>query len=1046
MDVPLQRDFLCGISLRTANHVIVCALFLFVLAFLCHPSLRAQTQSTQQRDFHQSSWGSEDGIGAVFDVQQSQDGYLWLTTSRGVLRFDGAKFETMEEVSHGAIRDDEAYTVMAGRGDYVWLTTRAAGLLLWKDRKVTAFPYDRRCVTAALTNGMVEDTDGSLWVRALSGLYRLNGTSCEMIDTEKGYPGGLPAAIFVDSKGTVWAKAPSGALVSRSRGDYKFRLRQFVSGPSPNPAFLGEDPEGGIWISDDNGIRPVDLRPRSVRSPPTTQMAPVATSPFGDFAFAPDHSLWVVTPDHLSHFSPEKWRGKSTISTSSGDQFTRGSGLSSDVVWRILVSREGDTWIATNSGLDQLRRTILRSVALPPGRQFQYAIAAGAAGSVWIGSRGLPLTHVKADGTIETFTKIHEVTCIRRDRHGAVWVAAKRLFRVKETPSPTLLEMHYPGEDSAQVVAIAVDPNDELWATVRPGPTYHLVNGEWRNESDALGKTAGVVGDMMSDDAGNIWFAFATNLVRWDGKSFQKYSYPRGPLDISVVTMAIGDDHVWLAGRGGTMMFARGQFYPMIFADRDMPGRVSGIVETETGDLWMNGTYGINHVSADDVRGYLRDPRSLLHAKRFDAQDGLPGFSAERFPVPSLVESGNHLWFATTKGIASLDPLIVEQRRNLSPPPIYITSVRTNGSRFQADSELRLPKQTENLEIDYTGLSLTNPRRVLFRYKLDGIDQDWQPAVFRRQAFYTNLHPGHYRFHVIGCNNDGVWNDTGAVLDFVIPATFVQSSSFKVLCFAAFVGLLLLAYRLRMSRVTGQLKAQMHARAEEREQIARDLHDTFFQSIQGLVLRFHTATSRLQAEHPAREMFEEALKQSDDVMAEGRDLLLDLHATTSKPSDLPAALADYGEQMRKGRTGDFRVAVNGGVRPLHPIIFEELSRIGKEAIGNAFQHSTASLIEAELNYEPNALRMRVRDDGSGIDANILKEGHRDGHLGLPSMQERARNIGAELDLWSRVGSGTEIELRIPATLAYANGSSQHKRRNLWLRPNTPKDESGVIEN
>ncbi|HEX8894099.1 MAG TPA: triple tyrosine motif-containing protein [Terriglobales bacterium] len=511
--------------------------------------------------------------------------------------------------------------------------------------------------------------------------------------------------------------------------------------------------------------------------------------------------------------------------------------------------------------------------------------------------------------------------------------------------------------------------------------------------------------------------------------------------------MAVGDDHVWLAGRGGTIMFARGHFYPMIFADHDMPGRVSGIVETETGDLWMNGTSGINHISSDEVKQYLRNPQSLLHAKRFDAQDGLQGFSAERFPVPSMVESGDHrLWFATTKAIASLDPLSVEKRRNPLPPPIYITSVRTNGVRLAAESELRLPKRTENVEIDYTALSLTIPKRVLFRYKLDGIDGDWQPAVFRRQVFYTNLHPGHYRFHVIGCNNDGVWNDTGAVFDFVIPATFVQSSLFKALCFAAFVGLLLLAYRLRMSRVTGQLRARMHARAEEREQIARNLHDTFFQSIQGLLLRFHTATSRLQAGHPAREMFEEALRQSDEVMAEGRDLLVDLHATSSKPNDLPAALADYGEQLRKERSGNFKVAVNGGIRPLHPIIFEELSRIGKEAIGNAFQHSIARSIEAELNYEPNELRMRIRDDGSGIDANILKEGHRDGHLGLPSMRERARNMGAEFDLWSGVGVGTEIELRIPATLAYANGSSRRKRRKFWVQPRTPKDDSEVIEN
>jgi hypothetical protein len=384
----------------------------------------------------------------------------------------------------------------------------------------------------------------------------------------------------------------------------------------------------------------------------------------------------------------------------------------------------------------------------------------------------------------------------------------------------------------------------------------------------------------------------------------------------------------------------------------------------------------------------------------------------------------------------------VEQRRNFLPPPISVKSILANGLRFAAAGELGLPKRTESVEIDYTALSLTIPRRVFFRYKLDGVDGDWQPAVSRRQAFYANLHPGHYRFQVIACNNDGVWNDAGAAFDFIIPATFIQSSLFKALCWAAFVASLFLAYRLRMSRVTGQLRARMHARAAEREQIARDLHDTFFQSIQGLLLRFHTATSRLQADHPAREMFEDALKQSDEVMAEGRDLLVDLHATTSKPNDLPTALADYGEQMREGRSCNFKVALNGGVRPLHPIIFEELSRIGKEAIGNAFRHSTARSIEAELNYESNELRMRVRDDGSGIDADILKEGHRDGHLGLPSMRERAKNIGAQLDLWSRSGVGTEIEVRIPASLAYSsgqNGDSQGKNRRFSGRNNVAED-------
>ena len=225
----------------------------------------------------------------------------------------------------------------------------------------------------------------------------------------------------------------------------------------------------------------------------------------------------------------------------------------------------------------------------------------------------------------------------------------------------------------------------------------------------------------------------------------------------------------------------------------------------------------------------------------------------------------------------------------------------------------------------------------------------------------------------------------------------------------------------------------MYERLAERERIARELHDTFFQGIQGLLLRFHTATSQLGKDDPARRIFEETLKQSDQVMLEGRALVLDLRATTSEQEGLPTALADFGEGLPKRGPCDFRVVVNGAIHPSNPIVFEELFKIGKEALSNAFRHSGAHSIEAELNYERSALRIRIRDDGTGIDT-ILLHGHRDGHFGLPGMRERAQKVGAHLDVWSRSGAGTEVELRIAARVAYVserNGSGLSKRWRLW---------------
>jgi signal transduction histidine kinase len=211
-------------------------------------------------------------------------------------------------------------------------------------------------------------------------------------------------------------------------------------------------------------------------------------------------------------------------------------------------------------------------------------------------------------------------------------------------------------------------------------------------------------------------------------------------------------------------------------------------------------------------------------------------------------------------------------------------------------------------------------------------------------------------------------------------------------------------------------------------------------------LRFHTATSQLRKDEPARPIFEETLKQSDQVMFEGRELVLDLRATVSEPTDLPTAFADFGEEMRRGGSCSFRVVANGSIRPLHPVVFEELFKIGKEALSNAFRHSGADSIEAELNYQRSELRVRIRDDGSGIDSIILQQGHREGHFGLPGMRERARKLGAHLDVWSRPGAGTEVELRIAGGLAYVSesqGSRLWTLRRLWHRT---KQQGGPHEN
>jgi signal transduction histidine kinase len=230
-----------------------------------------------------------------------------------------------------------------------------------------------------------------------------------------------------------------------------------------------------------------------------------------------------------------------------------------------------------------------------------------------------------------------------------------------------------------------------------------------------------------------------------------------------------------------------------------------------------------------------------------------------------------------------------------------------------------------------------------------------------------------------------------------------------------------------------QVRTRLYERLAERERIARDLHDTFFQAIQGLLLRFNTGTSMLKQDEPARAIFEDALKQSDQVMMGGRELLLDLRTGSGEASNLSEAFVNAEGELRKIRDTDYKVIVQGEPKDLHPVVFEEAYRLGREALVNAFQHSRATSIEAELIFEPSGLRLRFRDDGIGLDPKILREGRRDNHWGLPGMRERAKKIGAHIEIWSRNGAGTEIEVWIPASVAYLTPKRSPSSRLLLVR-------------
>ena len=464
----------------------------------------------------------------------------------------------------------------------------------------------------------------------------------------------------------------------------------------------------------------------------------------------------------------------------------------------------------------------------------------------------------------------------------------------------------------------------------------------------------------------------------------------------------------------------------MRWKDPNLPGRVSGIVETERGDLWVNAFSGVTHVSAEELAKWLRNPDYTVSAEHFDALDGLPGFSAYRVPEPSVFESPEgRLWFATTKGIAWLDPATLERNRNRVPPPVIVLSVLTNHTTYPGRNGLTLPARTQNLQIGYTALSLAVPERVIFRYQLDGIDKDWQDAGTRRQAFYTNLKPGTYRFDVIACNNDGVWNEKGASLQFRIAPAWYQTIAFKLLLVTTFVGMALLLFLFDRQRYATLLRVRFDERLEERTRLARELHDTLLQTIQGSKLVADEAKD--STSDPARTQWAlERLSQwLNRATVEGRAALDSLRNPATETEDLASALRCAGEVCVCGSMR-IAVSVSGVIRPLHPIACGEVFRIGEEAIRNARHHSGGTTLGIEVHYG-NGLVLRVRDDGCGLNTKLTECG-KPGHFGITGMRERARNIGGRLALDAFPAKGTCVTLTVPGHVIFKSSDIS------WLAP------------
>ncbi|WP_181259375.1 ATP-binding protein [Pseudoduganella armeniaca] len=427
------------------------------------------------------------------------------------------------------------------------------------------------------------------------------------------------------------------------------------------------------------------------------------------------------------------------------------------------------------------------------------------------------------------------------------------------------------------------------------------------------------------------------------------------------------------------------------------------------GTLWMNGGAGLSAIAPAELRRAAADPAHRVRFERLDYRDGLVGTASAITPLPSAIRATDGtLWFSTMASVFAFDP--AQLPRNALVPPVYVTALKAGGQAWPARQGVLLPPHTSALEVEFTALSYRSAERVGFRYQLEGVDHGWQEAQGRRAAHYTNLAPGRYRFRVIASNDDGVWNEQGAALSFEIAPSLTQTLWFRVLCALGVALALWLLHRMRLRRVARGLAARINERHAERERIARELHDTLLQSIQGLILKMTAAVHRLR--DGEREPLEAALDQANRVLAEGRDRVAGLRGEALPAGGLAQAISSQGEPLARDHGVRFSVVTEGTSMPLDDAVAQEALAIVREAVWNAFAHAQPRSVSVTLCHAPAELRIAVVDDGRGMPREIVDEGGRSGHWGIPGMRERALKIGATLSL-ATSAQGTVWTLRVP---------------------------------
>ena len=802
---------------------------LLMVAALCAlialaPPARAARHARLLGDYAHRAWTAAQGAPAQIQaITQTPDGWLWLSTPTGLYRFDGVNFERRDQVGGHRLLSTIVLPLHTAPDGGLWVGYRFGGASVFKDGKAAHYGADNGFPPGA-AHSFTTAPDGVLWATTARGLAWLDRARDRWVRIGPDAGFDPPRAIWqvlFDHAGTQWVSTSSKVYYRRA-GDTRYRV---ASPGNIELASLAAAPDGTVWVSNgvDANYRLSQTAPVAGAKPPKPEL------PGSGMWFDRAGTMWLASDTHVE-------RVLSDVFPDPRQRVTRDQGLSGLSPQTFFEDRDGNIWFGTATGLDRFRRH--RAVPLPSDQPIVTpGLAADADGKVWLSNFGANAWLMDADGRRHATlgTGFWSSSAGGGDpalgSYKGIWQAGKLI------PSPP-----GPLRDSSTIYALARSRNGDWWASYLNYDLFRHRDGKWEQPYPSLPKLR--LMSLLSDSRDRLWIGYQGNrMAVIDGGKVGLLGAEQGLRIGNVLCIYERNGILWVAGESGVARHDGRRFVPLLTADgRELRG-ISGIVATDDGELWLHGHDGAFRIAADQLQAFVRDGARVAY-ELLGSEEGLTGTVQPSGPFPSMVQAGDgKLWLSTTSGAMLITPGAI--RRDPLPPPVEIISVSSNGKRYDTGRPLRLPQGANNLHIAFTALGLSVPERGAFRYRLEGVDQDWQHAGGRREAFYTNLQPGGYRFHVIAANRDGVWNTRGAALDIELPPTFMQSVWFKLLCGAVSILLVALAWRWRLAQLAKLIEARQLERLSERERIARALHDTFLQQAQGTVLMMPVSYTHL---------------------------------------------------------------------------------------------------------------------------------------------------------------------------------------------------------